>query len=48
LRRGLEVLAVPEEKVPGLSRHPPCCERLVVWKRIVCWPSASLMYLAVS
>jgi hypothetical protein len=25
LRRGLEVLAVPEEKVPGLSRHPPCC-----------------------
>jgi hypothetical protein len=38
---------VAEEKVPGL-RHPLCRDRLLVSKRIVCWPSASLRYLAVS
>jgi hypothetical protein len=39
---------VAEEKLPGLGRHPLCCDRLAVSKRIVCCPSASLMYLAVS
>jgi hypothetical protein len=39
---------VAAEKVPGLRRHALCCDRLAVSKRIVRWPSASLMYRAVS